>query len=62
MKQPSALSRTFHNKYANYQSDGYGRDLYITNENGGLCNKPQVPYLNSTFMRSPRKGPDFQPK
>jgi len=36
MAEISSLYRTFSPKYTHYAPDGYGRDVYINDNNGGL--------------------------
>lgn len=44
------MTRTFHAKVPHYQSDGSGRDHFITNTNGGLAQGRIENFTQSTFF------------
>lgn len=43
----TSIHRTDYQKYTHYMSDGYGRDKYILQNNGGLCNE-RVPVFQES--------------
>ena len=51
MDLSSNLNRTYHPKYTTYTGDGFGRDSYITTNNGGFLPQdkfitPQIGFTN----------------
>lgn len=56
MSQPgnvNSLYKTFCTKYTHYAPDGFGRDKYIIQNNGGLCSEATRPVYESNMYYKP---------
>lgn len=61
MKTSVIMARTFHPKVPHYQSDGSGRDYFISNANGGLTQGRIENFSQSTFFFRRNPGQNFSP-